>query len=161
MKSISIIFFTCVILFSCSSENGNKMDNSEPSVDIKKIEDSIREDLEKQTKEKYEKISAMKKELESLEQDYNFMDQNLVEFKARIEVEKAKLDEAKKGLWYESVESKERKIMNQASVLANLEKELKSDESELSSMLSKINKLRRKLNMPRFDTNAFIDSAAQ
>jgi chromosome segregation ATPase len=137
------------------------MDNSEPSVDIKKIEDSIREDLEKQTKEKYEKISAMKKELESLEQDYNFMDQNLVEFKARIEVEKAKLDEAKKGLWYESVESKERKIMNQASVLANLEKELKSDESELSSMLSKINKLRRKLNMPRFDTNAFIDSAAQ
>ena len=151
----------CVILFSCSSENGKPLDNSEPLVDTKKIEDSIREDIEKQTKEKYEKIAAMKKELESLEQEYNFMDQNLIEYNARMEVEKTKLDDAKKGLWYESVEEKERKIMKQALALANLKKEIKFYETELSSLLSKINKLRRKLNLPRFDTNAYIDSAAQ
>jgi len=151
----------CVILFSCSSENEKKMDSTEPLVDTKKIEDSIREDIEKQTKEKYEKIAAMKKELESLEQDYNFMDQNLIEYNARMEVEKTKLEDAKKGVWYESLDEKERKIMKQALALANLKKEIKFYENELSSLLSKINKLRRKLDLPRFDTNAFIDSAAQ
>jgi chromosome segregation ATPase len=161
MKSISILFFTCVILFSCSSEKGKKMDNSEPSVDIKKIEDSIREDVEKQTKEKYEKIAAMKKELESLELDYNFMDQNLIEYNARMEVEKTKLEDAKKGVWYESLEEKERKIMKQALVLANLKKEVVSYESELSSLLSKINKIRRKLDLPRFDTNVYVEAPAQ
>jgi chromosome segregation ATPase len=161
MKSTFLIFFMCIILFSCSSENGKKTDNSEPLLDTKKIEDSIREDVEKQTKEKYEKIAAMKKELESLEQDYNFMDQNLIEYNARMEVEKTKLEDAKKGVWYESLEEKERKIMKQALALANFKKEIKFYENELSTKLSKINKLRRKLDLPHFDTNAYIDSAAQ
>jgi len=137
------------------------MDNSEPLLDTKKIEDSIREDVEKQTKEKYEKIAAMKKELESLEQDYNFMDQNLIEYNARMEVEKTKLEDAKKGVWYESLEEKERKIMKQALALANFKKEIKFYENELNTKLSKINKLRRKLDLPHFDTNAYIDSAVQ
>ncbi len=151
----------CVILFSCSSENGKTLDNSEPLVDTKRIEDSIREDVEKQTKEKYEKIAAMKKELESLEQEYNFVDQNLIEYNARMEVEKTKLDDAKKGLWYESVEEKERKIMKQALAFASLKKEIKFYENELSTSLSKINNLRRKLDLPRFDTNVYVELPAQ
>jgi predicted nucleic acid-binding Zn-ribbon protein len=151
----------CVILFSCSSENGKTLDNAEQKIDTKKIEDSIRKDIEKQTKEKYEKITAMKKELESLEQDYNFMDQNLIEYNARMEVEKTKLEDAKKGVWYESLEEKERKIMKQALALANLKKEIKFYENELSSLLSKINKLRRKLELPRFDTNVYVEAPAQ
>jgi|GEM_PF-5494411 len=152
-----LLILLLIIAFSCSSKRDEAVTDNNVEFGRQQFEDSIRIVAENEAREKYTRLINMKEELNELEHQFISDDQNLNQMMASLEVERGKLDVAKRGKWWESDQEKERNIMGQALMVLNLQKRMLANKKHMQKNLTEIQKLRKNLDMPQFETGLMDD----